>query len=227
MQAAREWKPQERAASRLDSIGLSPTERASLKEIVNEALLRHYAQWDKKDEAQQEAYLLDLARLLKECGLSRFQEGMWKSFTWNPHLPSAPEVRECLPPAPDVVINRATHNPSCGDCNGTGFKCETFYSDLYRREACRVRKCDCNTRPHRPHKVADTEDAAWIKQKVAELDAAFSMPAARTPYRPKPVTPSAPPAIPIVQFTAEQIQQRKPAERAEIERVEYEIVRRA
>ena len=209
---------QERA-SRLDSIGLSPTERAGLKNLVNEALLRHYAQWDKKSLGEQEAYLIDLARLLKESGLSRFQQGMWKAFTWNQYLPSAPEVRECLPPAPDVVKPRAAHDPNCADCSGSGWKRVTCYSEFYQREEQRATRCDCNARPHQPRKVADADDAAWIKQKVAELDALFRMPAVRKPYQPKP---GSAPVIPMVQFTAEQIQQRKPVEREENYRVEKE-----
>ena len=212
---------QERA-SRLDSIGLSPTERAGLKDLVNEALLRHYAQWDKKSIGEQEAYLLDLARLLKECGLSRLREGMWKAFTWNQYLPSAPEVRECLPPAPDVAKPRAVHDPNCADCSGSGWK------DAMQPGERRVARCDCNTRPHQPRKVADAEDAAWIKQKVAELDALFRTRAACTPYQPKTAAPSAPPAakkpcsreigelIPAVVLTREQMDARRAAEHAEI-----------
>jgi len=46
--------PRSRRRSRpLRRRGCSPTERAGLKEIVDEALGRHYAQWDKKDQSLQ------------------------------------------------------------------------------------------------------------------------------------------------------------------------------
>jgi hypothetical protein len=82
-------------------------------------------------------------------------------------------------------------------------------------------------------KVADAEDAAWIKQKVAELDALFRMGAARTPYQPKPAAPckEEPAAIvaakklcsreireliPVLVLTREQMDSRRAGERAEI-----------
>jgi hypothetical protein len=54
---ARQQFPRSRRSRRrsrpLRRRGCSPTERAGLKEIVDEALLRHYAQWDKKDQSLQ------------------------------------------------------------------------------------------------------------------------------------------------------------------------------
>jgi hypothetical protein len=112
---------------------------------------------------------------------------------------------------------------SDADCSGSGWKYVMNYSNLYQREERRATRCDCNTCPHRPRKVTDTEDTAYITARVAELDAAFRMRSPRRVNEPKSTSP----AIPMVAFTAEQIQQRKPAERGEIYRVEDQLAKQA
>lgn len=170
---------------RLRSIGLSQAEIVGFKDMLNAAVAHRRQHWENKQPGDQEVWILEMAELVHECGLARVYSGMHKAWTWNSFLASASEVRECLPPVPDVVKPRATHDPACPACSGSGWKCETFYSDLYRREATRARKCDCNTRPHQPCTViADAATAACISNKVVELDAALKMPAARTPSRP-------------------------------------------
>jgi hypothetical protein len=210
--------------SQLRSIGLSPGEIVGFKEMLNAAVAHRRQHWENKNPGDQEVWILEMAELVHECGLLRVYAGMRKAWTWNSFLASASEVRECLPPVPDVAKPRAVHDPNCADCSGSGWK------DAMQRGERRVTRCDCNTRPHRPYKVADAEDEAWIKQKVAELDALFRTRAACTPYAPKPAAP--PPAtivaakklcsreigklIPAVVLTREQIDSRRAAERAEI-----------
>jgi hypothetical protein len=213
--------------SQLRLIGLSPAEIVGFKDMMNAAVKHRRDHWEKKDQEDREVWILEMAELVHECGLLRVYAGMRKAWLRNSFLPSAAEVWEFLPPVPDVIKPRVVHDPNCADCSGSGWK------DAARRGERRVMRCDCNTRPRRPYKVADAEDAAWIKQKVAELDALFRMGAARTPYAPKPAAPckEEPAAIvaakklpsreireliPVLVLTREQMDSRRALERAEI-----------
>jgi hypothetical protein len=138
-------------------------------------------------------------------------------------LPGVPELQKYLPPA--AVKPRATYDPNCAECSGSGWKNAMGYSCLDRQKTRGVIRCDCNTRPHTTRKPDSAPDAAFIAAKVAELDAILKMPTktpAKFAYGRKPA-PSAAPTIPMVQFTADQIQQRKPVERAEIHDVEDKL----
>jgi len=205
--------------NQLCEIGLSSTEISRFKELMNAAVAHRRAHWEKLSPADQEYWALDMAELARDVGIDRLYAGLRKAWTWNKFLASAAEVRECVPPVPDVVKPRATHDTACPDCSGSGWKFVTRYSEFYRRDERRATRCDCNTRPHRPRKAADAADAAYIAAKVAELDAAFRMRPQRRPYQPKAAS-SPSPVIPIVAFTAEQIQRRIPMEREEILRCE-------
>lgn len=219
---------QQRSRTRLDSIGLSLGEENGLRDLGNDTLLRNGCrqQWEKKTEEEKEAWFVDLASLVKECGIDRVCAGMREAWTHTGHLPSAPDVRKYLP-LPKARGPLPTWDSNCAECSGSGWKYVMSYSDLYQREERRATRCDCNTRPHLPRKVADTADAAYITAKTAELDAKFKMPAARAANRPIPLPASARPAIPIVQFTADQIQRRMPMEQAECHRVEEELAQGA
>ena len=212
----------EQRRSRLDLIGLSRTELIGLKELVTETLLRNSnrRQWENKTEDEQEAWMLDLAQLAKEEGLHRVCAGMRATWTRVSYLASPAEVRKHFPPPETVeAIPTRTHDPHCAECCGSGWKYAIGYSDLYWVKTRGVVRCDCNTRPHILRKPDSAEDKAFIAAIVAELDAKLAM---RRP-RPRKHAPSATPVIPIVQFTADQIQQRKPMERAEIHDVEDKL----
>jgi hypothetical protein len=203
----------------LRSIGLSATEIVGFKELITDAVFHRREQWEKKTAGDQEAWVLEMAELVHDEGLRRVYLGMRKSWTWNKYLASAAEVRECLPPVPDVVKPQRTHDPNCRDCCGSGF----MYLPADQWGNRRVTACSCHSRPHISHQAADDpEVAAWIRQKVAELDTMMRMPAVRKPYQPKATAPAAAPA-PVIPFTTEQIQQRKPMERAECQRVEEHL----
>jgi hypothetical protein len=206
----------------LRSIGLSAAEITGFKEMLNAAVAHRRQHWEKKEPEDQEVWVLEMAELVHECGLARVYAGMRKAWTWNSFLPSASEVRECLPPVPDVAKPRAMHDPNCADCSGSGWKYVMSYSDLYQREECRAIRCNCNIHPHTTRKPDSAADVAFIAAKVAELNTVLKMDRL-SPYARKPA-PCATPVIPIVQFTADQIQRRKPVERAEIHDVEDKLI---
>jgi hypothetical protein len=199
---------------RLRSMGFSADERTGFAALMNEGVRHRRDHWERKDKADQEVWVLEMADLVLECGLDRVALGMRKAWTRISFLAGAAEVRQCLPPVPDVAKPRVAFDPNCADCSGSGWKSVPNQKDGH------VIRCDCNKRPHRARKSEDESVATWIKQKVAELDARLGMSAAPTRYQAKPATTSAAPAM---QFTAEEIQRRKPMERAEAGRVEDEM----
>jgi hypothetical protein len=213
----------EQRRSRLDSIGLSQTERNGLKELVTETLLRNSnrRQWENKSVEEQEAWMFDLAQLIKEEGLHRVCAGMRATWTRISYLASPAEVRKHFPP-PEAVkpVATHTHDPHCADCSGSGWKDAIGYSYLHRLKTRGVVRCDCTTRPHTMRKPDSAADKAFIAAMVAELDAKLGM----DHQSPRKPAPCATPVIPIVQFTADQIQRRKPVERAEIHDVEDKLI---
>lgn len=216
----------------LRSIGLSAAEIVSFKELLNAAVAHRRAQWEKLSPADQEYWVLDMAELVHECGISRVYAGMRKAWTWNKFLASAAEVRECLPPVPNVAKPRAVHDPHCADCSGSGWK----HGPVDEHGGRRVARCDCNLRPHKPCTVvANAETAAWIKQKLAELDAAplcwsgkgkMGLSVPRKRYEAAPIIPTTAELaaqLGLAPVPIDQIQQRKPMERAECQRVEQHL----
>ena len=201
----------EQRRTRLDSIGLSQIERRRLKDLVNQTLLRHRAQWDKKTEDEQEAWVFDLAQLVKECGLNRVNAGMQTCWTRIQYLPSAPEVREHLPP-PEAPNSVPQHDSNCSECRGSGWKPVTA-------QRC-VTRCDCNRRPHKARQADTSAVDPKLEAKIAELNLKFNMP--RPPERKhRPMSVSEPSVIaPCLQLTWDQIHERRTAELVEIYRVE-------
>lgn len=208
----------EQRRERLESIGLSRSEFRGLSELANETLLRHRAQWNRKDEDEQEAWFFDLGQLVKECGLTRVSAGMRAAWTRIQFLPSAPEVRQYLPP-PEAAKPTPMSDPNCAECNGSGWKAVMKYSALYGREERCVKRCDCNTRPHKTRDaVAASTIPHDIKAKIAKLDRALKMPAPPQPRHPAAISTSSP--IRGVQLSGDEIQQRRAIELTEIWRVE-------
>jgi hypothetical protein len=166
----------------LRSIGLSAAEIAAFKELMNAAIAHRRAQWEKMEPEDQKYWALEYAELAHEVGIPRLYDGMRKAWTWNKHLICAAEAREYIPSEPDPKP-RATWDPRCADCDGTGWR---------DAGAGRVRRCDCNVRPHRTKvaEAADPQDPAWI-EKLAELNAKLGMPAFAAAKR--PAMPAMPP----------------------------------
>jgi hypothetical protein len=215
--------------NQLREIGLSGPEIVAFKKLLDAAVAHRRAHWNKLDPADQECWALDYAELVHECGISRVYAGMRKAWTWNKFLASAAEVRECLPPLPDVPKPRAIHNPSCVDCGGSGWK----YMPANQWGNRRVAKCDCNTRPHKMAPRADPVAAAEIAASVARLNKEMETSRPRTYKYPRPA-PAPASIIPttaelaaqlgLAPVTAEQTAQRKPMDRAECQRVEEQLV---
>ncbi len=146
---------------RLRSIGFSAAERKGFENLLNEAIRHRRQHWEKLSQADQEAWVLEMADLVHECGLQRVALGMGRAWTWIPFLAWASDVRPHLPPPPDVPKPRVEHDPNCPDCHGNGhFEVETQTAmwqgkpisvmELYGKPTMRVaQRCYCQ-RPATP-----------------------------------------------------------------------------
>jgi hypothetical protein len=152
-------------------------------------------------------------------GIPRLYAGMRKAWIWNKYLAGAAEVREFLLPLPDVPKRNNEHHGDCADCCGSGWKSVMVYSDLYKRDTPAVTRCLCNVRPYAARKKADEADIAAARIAWAELVASFATKKTFYPKKPAEI----PNLIPMAPLTAEQVQQRKPMERAEIHRVKDQL----
>jgi len=192
----------------LRSIGLSAADIPRFRKLLNAAVAHRRAQWEKMSPQDQECWVLEYTELVHECGIDRVYAGMRKAWTWNKYLPCAAEVRECLPPIPDVPKPKATYHDDCAECCGTGWKPIMVYSEFSQRDERRVTRCHCNARAYTTRQLATEADLATMRVAWDALVRSFTV-KEKTFY---------PRTIPIVPFTREQIAQRKPNERAECSR---------
>jgi hypothetical protein len=79
----------------------------------------------RKDDWQLAIYYDALHDLEDECGFVRVKAAVRASFTRCNFFPEPPELRDLLPPVPDVQIvppPEKVHDPRCPDCSGSGWK---------------------------------------------------------------------------------------------------------
>ncbi|HUA15859.1 MAG TPA: hypothetical protein VMG31_11200 [Verrucomicrobiae bacterium] len=190
----------------LHSNGFSAADGARFKELLNAAVAHRRLHWEKMTLKDQEMWVLEYAELVHECGIDRVCAGMRKAWTWNKHLACAAEVRECLPPLPDVPNPRSTYHDDCAECCGTGWKPVMVYSKFLQRDERRMTRCHCNTRPYTTRQLATEADIAEFRAAYDALVQTFTT--EKKTFYPRVVPP-------VVPLTREQIAERKPMERAE------------